>query len=318
VRGSDWASIEVVNAAGVTERYVRPPAPSLQRPLPIPETHVRLRYAGAARALESTKKVVRVLVRAIYLFPLLLVVKLGLFLGNSPLGDYLTVAFVLLVCATFGLLSLMALLHVFAGPRTQRSEKRTVELALPDATAALAVLDRAQPSSTEELLRLTQAAGSDALRVRGRIDAGGSTVAGEVVLAERWLEHGTDVLRVVEGRSFAVVPDEGPVVVVELAASPRLLGPYAPSDAATPGDRSEKLLAELALPPTKGVIHGCDLRQGDEVELVADQAESVAGVSEAAGRDLQLQRAASGVYRAETERVLKVLAGETVSLLRRG
>jgi hypothetical protein len=287
VRGADWASIQILTASGADERWMRPGRKPEQRACTVPETHVRARHAGAAAALEATKSVTRFFVRALYLFPLLILVKATLHLLEVPAGELITLVFVLTVVLVFALLSLAALLHVYAGPRSERAARRRMTLALPD---------RAPPQL-----------GPAEVHVRGRIDAGGDAVPGEPVLAERWHESGGRVVRVLEGRSFAVVPDEGEPVVLDLQACPRLVGPYAPRDEVAIGELSRELLAGEDTGP--GAM-GCDLRQGDLVEIAAPHGESVPADTVEA---VQLRRG-DAPYRGESGRVHHVVASDAVTL----
>ena len=68
---------------------------------------------------EGLKSLTHLMVVGLYLFPLLLLPKILLFAFGVGLGDWITVAYVVLVLAFFALLALLVLLFPWVGPATE-------------------------------------------------------------------------------------------------------------------------------------------------------------------------------------------------------
>ncbi len=195
-------------------------------------------YGVATRGL-------RVLVRALYLFPLLVVVKIVLYAMHVAWGDYITVGFVGLVVALFGMFVVVMLLMAIAGPR-------------PKSTTTTLVFFPPKPADAERII--AEVVPSPALRMTGRVDAG--LDEGAVVLEEHWGDNGGTIVRFFEGSSFVVFPDGASPVVVELEACPVVLARY---------DAGKDHLAVPGIGAVAPLGHFV-LRQGERVEIVASQA----------------------------------------------
>ena len=213
----------------------------LVRPVPIPLTHVQWRRTGALRTYQAATGVLRLLVRLLYLFSALVVVKLVLFALGIPAGDWITVAFVVLVCALFASLVAVAFLFMLVGPRSERQKHGALELHAPGQAARKRLLAEGKT------------------RVAGRVDAG--LEAGATVLVEQWVQGDAGLERRVSGSSFVVRPDEGPPVVVELQGCPLLfLGADQGEATLRQGDR-----VELVGSASRTVTHLEDTRLDDLV-----------------------------------------------------
>jgi len=265
---------------------------------------------GVLRAFEGVKRVLRVLVRALYLFPALLVVKLALWVAAlqgqrqlGTLGDYLTVAFVLLVVVFFATLSLLVLLHVWVGPRSARGRHRVPRFELPTAEArgrsrALAVAPepRILKDPGGEPLDLERFVLGAKIRVRGELLAIDGSASGGPLLRESWLAEEGRAARLVRARSFAVVATGQPTVGVQIDAAPWLLlegageveagaVAVAEHDALDAFVRpSGSSLRELLAAPTR------ELSAGQQVEVIGVVAERLPSVEGAvvAGQPLRL------------------------------
>jgi hypothetical protein len=233
--------LEVSSDTQAHERYTID-GEAHDRSASVPETHLRAQPTGMSRVYAVATGSLRVVVRAFYLFPVLVVAKIVLFAMLAPVGDYVTVAFVVLVVTLFGLLAAVMLLVAITGSRSQRAGG-TLVFHAPRKSDALSIVK-----------------GNAAVRVIGRVDAG--LEPGATVLQEQWGDNEGKVVRFFEGRSFVVVPDEGAPVVVDLDACPVVLAPYehTATALAVPGIGSVKPLARWVL------------RQGERVEIIAPQA----------------------------------------------
>jgi hypothetical protein len=199
---ADFTSTQTLENGEYVERC-RVGAEDLVRKVPIPTTHVRWSRKGAMRAYVIATGVLRLLVRMLYLFPVLIVVKIVLFVLSVPIGDLITVWFVMLVVALFAVLSIVILLMLFVGPRSERHKH--------------AALMFHAPTGGERLFK--RAAGT---RIVGRIDAG--LEVGDPVLTDRWTEGDGGLVRSFSGSSFVLVDDSGGTpIAVELLGCPLLV-----------------------------------------------------------------------------------------------
>jgi hypothetical protein len=317
VRAFDYVSVQVIDAESCYERYslaaegaASTPA---QRKLALPLTHMRLRLAPIGRVYAGVKAVARLLVVVLWLFPVLLVAKLVLRLVGLWYGDLITLAFVLLVVALFGCLSLLALLHLLAGSRSQRGTNATVRFAAPksDVLAAARRLGRPLPRAQPDLPQLATAPGQSGrpISLSGVVVAGKDVPGAEPLVREQWHESSGRLVRTVEAYSFAVVAEGQPTVVVELQAAPTLVGRYRDSPAAEgafarPPTRLAPLLAfaaeQKAPIGADSAVASAELVAGQRVEILAYASEPVPRLEElrVAGRPLMLAAEHSaGPYR---------------------
>ncbi len=275
---SGFTSVALVSTDEAQELFCRAGGTPADRETPPPALYLRYRLAGAARLFELLKGAIRPLVRLLYIFPLLVLVKLGLRLAGIE-SAWITVAFVAVVVLLFALLSLLMLLFPFVGPRSGRDPRP--ELAIPDSAAARQALEAlGQPSLA--LLDAGQLAAlchpgapmPPAIRLRGRL-SGGPGIDG-ALLSDRWLlrDDGTAV-RAFAGRHFAVLAEGQPPVVVELDGAPWLAARYAGRPFALPPGTDSPAFVELIA--AHDLDHetlrrdgrGYELHAGEEVELLA-------------------------------------------------
>jgi hypothetical protein len=311
----DYISSQVIEPTSCEESYLERGEPRPARQAPWPTTHAALAGSGLVRVFNGVKRLVRALVVLVYLFPALLVLKVGLLIAGSPLSDLITFGFVLLVVATFGGLALLAALFIFVGPQSKRAERSRVVLALPSQgdlarTVHKLGVELPAPTPPADLERLAHAGEGDArplLRLRGKLvlDDG---AADRRVLVDGWLAEPSP-RRVFGGRAFAVVAEGQPVVVVELAAAPVVVADY--REVALPAIAPPELDASraLALPePSSQPVPSCVLSVGDEVELVVSRWRSAALAElTVSGKEFELRRERDvrAPYRAaESERVI--------------
>ena len=258
-------------------------APPREVSLDTPPPQVIQKGKGAARLLRGLKRVIRLFVKVLYLFPLLLVAKLVLFLMGNWVGDLITVAFVVLVVLFFSLFSLFFLLYAIAGPPSRRillPRLRLPEEGDLDGAASLAGYKTPEMTTTHALAEHCEpdAEEWESIRVRGRVVGTTDQTPGDVVLRDCWLEQDGRVARMMAGNSFAVIREGFPPVVVGLEGAIHLVvaGPY---EVAGVGELDLKHLAkyeqwlqgrssnELSVPNLAGG-QCCTLTVGQEVELV--------------------------------------------------
>ena len=262
-------------AEGGYRRTFGPESEAEQRAA-LPALYLSRAASAGVRAFHALGRILRPLVIAMYLSPLLLVPKLVLYLLGRPEGDYLIVGFCALAVTFFTLLSVLALLYVVVGPRSRRAAHLELHLdgSLEDAlrAARLGTVPVASPQALDRALGGKRPGG--ALRVRGRVGrysaAEGSDPA---VLRDAWHKGDPEVCRVLSGRPFALFCGEQ-LLVVDPRGQPLLVGDYQPGFAPPAPDPDSRTRAEGWLPKASWrdlVENGPGLRLdvGDEVELVA-------------------------------------------------
>jgi len=205
-------------------------APTEMRPRPLPLSHLRPRLGWAGRLLGAHRRALRVLVRAAYLAPLLLVPKCVLCSwpepGEGPArashGDWITVGFVALVLLFFLSVSIYLVLFLAAGPPSRRRRGWGLRPAPTDDRAREPALGAA---ALQALADSADAEGDGGpLRVRGQTRAFHAQ-ADRPLLCDLWGELAGKVLRVTSGRPFLLENLGQPPVVVP-AGVPLLLAPY--------------------------------------------------------------------------------------------
>ncbi len=254
---------------GSEERYVLGDAEPARRTIELPKSHVRREASGAVRFYDLLRALLRLFARAVYVFPALVVVKLALWLAGVWWGDLLTVAFVALVVATFAVLALTVLMFAIVGPPEDRRTRLAFAAPRDD------VFERA--------------ARTVPTRISGRVDAG--LEPGAPVLVDQWT-LGERLVRYVEGRSFVVVPDDGPPCAVEITGSPVIVGPHDEVDVVPP-DGAARLGEHTPSRAARFVV-----RQGDRVEIVAQDVTEGAHLEDARLHALVESVSSAGPYRA--------------------
>ncbi len=237
-----------MTTARTIERYAVDGEPERERTIECPWAYVRPGATGLARAFGHVTLALRLLVRALYLFPILVLVKVVLHVVHpTPEEDYITVAFVVLVVVLFGVLALVMFFFALLGPRSSREKRVRLVFRPPTPRDADGIRTRALPRG-------------GSVRVLGRVNAG---LDGEAtVLEDSWGDDAGSVVRFFEGSSFVVAPDDGTPVVVELHACPVLVASYRNADK-----------PQLVVPGIGAVtpLGRFTLRQGDRVEVIADE-----------------------------------------------
>ena len=238
------------------------------------------------RRYERTRSAVRLLVRGIYLFPALLLVKLAFWLAAhagvailGTIGDYLTVAFVSLVVVFFFFLGLLVLQHLWVGPRSQRARHQIPRFALPEPSGLESSRLLVYKPTALELSGVADpsAGPGSKIRVRGELVAIDGGARGTPLLREAWLETAQGAARLIQARPFAVVAEGQLPVVVQIEAAPWLLlgaAAEAQSPIRVDDDRRGAFDARLAQ-------HDASLRElcaGQARELCAGQLVELVGV----------------------------------------
>src|SRR5260221_8309648 len=116
----DYAAAQWPTEHGWRERYVIGQGAPAEREALAPATHVQTTSSGMVRVYEASAKLLRVMSRAIWLFPVMLVPKIVLWALGNPIGDLITVMFVILVCAFFAVFALTVLFFAIVGSKKQR------------------------------------------------------------------------------------------------------------------------------------------------------------------------------------------------------
>ncbi|HEY8080104.1 MAG TPA: hypothetical protein VIF62_38500 [Labilithrix sp.] len=276
----DYAAAQFATPRGCEERYVIGDGAPLTRIVELPKSHVRRASSLSVRTYDTLRELLRLLARAVYLFPALIVVKLALWIAGVWWGDLITFVFVLLVVTTFAVFALTVLFYAIVGPPDAR--QTTLAFAAPREDAFERAARRA-PS-----------------RMAGRVDAG--LEPGAPVLVEQWT-LGERLVRYVEGRSFAIVPESGPPCVVEITGSPVILAPYEEAESAAPETAGRLEGTGVSAPePTAR----CIVRQGDLVEILADDVTQGAHLEDARLHALVEAVSPTGPYRAPDATALLV------------
>jgi hypothetical protein len=296
----DYACAQYSSSPGTSycERYVLGEgAAPLERPIALPASHVRTTTRGAALRIHAlVTRLLRASARALYLFPVLVVVKIVLFFQDNPWSDYITVGFVVLVALFFAFFALTVLSYAIVGPRSKRAALTRLVFAPPPANDLEGVV--ASLASREAV--------STATRARGRVEAG--LAPGEPVLVEEW-SRGEQLARFVEGRSFAILPDDAASMpcIVEIAAAPVFVARYSDDEA---DERDDPNAAALTVAgslrrqrgtPEPAPRSRCVLRQGQRVAIAAARSEPASRVEDRRLLDLIAHDGAADPYRgAET------------------
>jgi hypothetical protein len=284
------------------------------------DAQLEFRPVGLAAVFERFKRLLRPLVRLLYLAPALVVLKMVLHVAKVPAGDWITVCFVGLAVLFFLLLAMLVLFHLLVGRRSKRPV--APRLRRPDIDALLARPDlTGKPTAREVLNQMIGTNHAGPLRLRGR--ARGTGAAGGPLVTDSWLTTKQQAARLTASRVFrldlggaaetTVVVDPGEVILV---------GPT--GERPFPLDLDDGLHEELdswiatesggALSVARLARDGASafVEEGAEVELFAGTAEVVENVDElaVAGRRLELGDGpgSGSAYRGETRRGL-LLAG---------
>ncbi len=293
-------------------------APAREGSIDTPPPQITERHRGAALLLQGIKAVIRVMVKVLYLFPVLLVAKLVLLLMDNPAGDMITVAFVGLVVVFFLVFALLFLVYPLAGPPSRR--KPVPRLALfeagdLDGAAQRAGYDRVASTSPHRLAELCEpdAVEQEPVRLAGRVVPTAQQDAGDAVLRDCWLMKGDVVMRMMAGGSFTVCAEGAPPVVVSLEGAVHLVlaGTFSTSglgqlDTLDLGQHEAWLRkqAEMSVVDLAASARCCSLRVGDEVELLGGRYSPIARINDHSTRGrrlapLQRDRAEGSPYRGD-------------------
>jgi hypothetical protein len=213
---------------------------------PLPGLYLQPRTGAVGAVLSAYKRLVRLLVWLLYLFPVLLVPKIVLLffpqrIGTLLIGDVITVAWVGLLVVFFAVLAALLALVALAGPRSRRSKGWAVsppgDVPLARALAALSPARMRTPDArrlhaiVDELLKGGEAAPTP-LQLRGRVERFGSAPGD--LLSDRWFEYPSGIVRELAGLPFLLVDEGQPPIVIVPGAATTLLAPYRHDTGARP------------------------------------------------------------------------------------
>jgi hypothetical protein len=256
--------VQIVDGESCTEGELDADGrPVKLQPRALPRPRLGERVGAASRMLASHKLVVRGLVKLLYLFPLLLIIKLCFWIGNDPRGDYLTLAFVGLVLLFFLALAVYLVLFLFAGPPSTRRRGWRLDRAAPDPAKRLPPLDGA---ALRGLLEAT--AGAGPLRAAGRVRVFNASGEGPL-LSDLWGESAGQALRVTSSRPF-LVEDVGQPPLVVPAGVPLLLFAYEPAKLGADEESLalQRLQQARQLPPPRELMR-LSLSEGSWLQVEA-------------------------------------------------
>lgn len=290
------------------------------RPVALPALYLPPRVSLLGRLFEGQKRLVWLLARLVYMFPVLLVLKLALYafdwqIGTVLVGDLITLAWVALLLVFFPMLALFVLLFVLAGPKSRRHGARVLappsHLSLDEAAKTLGLAAPA-PSERAALQALAASEPSENwIHVQAPIRVTGTLrrfAAGDepLLLRDRWFDLGDRVVRVLEAEPMVVEPDPSPdgalaPIVIDPGGPPSVIAPYAHHPAAPP--------AALATGDAK-VVSAFErvLRDGDRVELLAFTVEPVVELREMIVHGRSYKEPPELAYRGENHRALRARA----------
>jgi len=268
-------------------------APGVQpkgRHIPLPSLYFKQRSRGLLLIFRGLKRLMRLLVKAIYLFPALLVAKVILWTLDIQAGDLITLVFVILVVLFFGLLALLGLLFPLVGPRSKRKSNLKFDLEGADLDRGLAwmKLRRLKPTPAARLRALCSTRApkkQKPIRLRGRLHlCTRDTLPDGLLLSESWVEQDQHIARLMAGRLFVLMePDQPPVVIVaEIGCwlvGRRNHGPVSFELGEQARHRVQNWLQRKSgdLIPLEAFSEGQGLAllPGDEVEVIASRYEAV-------------------------------------------
>lgn len=260
----DVVRFTLVDPDRCLERVTEAGGKTREAQVPWPEPHVVRRFGGATRLFYALKGATKHLVRLVYVFPLLLLLKAVLWALDIWLGDAITVVFVGLLVALFALVALLVGLYPLVGVPSRRRGAPALDL------EAVASLARARGGP------------KPGWRATGAVDAGAPDEPLAAVVADYWFVCGDRLARLLLVRGFALCGGDPAPLVVEPVAAPLLLQRYGErsvpfADSPDPElcdamahwlkGAGEEELARLVRGgvPTQGAV----VRDGDQVELIA-------------------------------------------------
>jgi len=253
-----WVSGKVGRLPKARVPYVRPPGFRAQRVL-----------GGLGVTLKQSA-------RLIYVSPLLIIAKIALQSVNRVTSDLVTVAFVLLVVAFFALLNaylLLAALVFFA----RRGGHRAVRPATLGARELLRKLPWPQAEAARDWSVIPAREGEGpgtVMSVVGTVASITDMAGNPTLVREQWIAGRGKALRLVEVCDFAVVPTDGPPVVLHCRAAPVLVlaGGRKRRAADVLADLPDAVVAlvenERGLPEGHGQGIEATLSEGDQVTLI--------------------------------------------------
>lgn len=250
----------------------------------------------AAALFYRVKRLMRPLVKVLYFSWLLLVPKLITLIFGTPVGDWATVIFSILAVAFFFMLGVLAILHVFAGPRSARQCRLRLAFNTHDPADAL----RMYGIHTNDMIPLKEARAAapskTPLRVVGTVNIEDDDPARDrTVFTDIWRCSKTRAIRLLSTRPFSLAPDERShaAVMVDMSGGTWVIGDYQ-NGAGRPAllpDQREKIsqwLARNSPDPKKEDVPinheesgfgelpdllkngtGFAVREGDRLEIIA-------------------------------------------------
>jgi hypothetical protein len=296
------------------ELRLRPDGSQIRTQAPAP--HIVVRAPNAEKLIAIAAFALQQLARALYLSPVLIVLKLVVAFFDEPASDLLVVVFVGIVVLFF--MALVVYLFLQGVSYFARGRGPRVEMMTPYKLAgarALGLLPQAAQASA------SVAPVGSIVRLRGIVTALGGATPRVPRLFDVWSDVATP-WRLTRACNFAVCPPDGAPVVVQLSAPPLLIGDGFPSTLALALDPATlaKLEAESGAALDKSAAAtALILTAGDEVELYGTVERHIedAGHFELDGLDYALPTAASSSsYRAaQTRRAMVVHAAPSTPVV---
>jgi hypothetical protein len=192
--------------------------------MPEAQAYLQVPEGLAAKSYRSTKRLLKLLTRAIYISMLLVIVKAALWAAGSLFGDWITIGYVVLLIVFFSALALFLFLFALTHRASAEPPPPSLDLqgTTPDRALRAVGLSHASRSGAAEVAKLCERGEADSsrpLRVRGRVRPWGSREP--EVLQEMWATAESDALRLVQACAMLLELEKGaPPVVVQVLAPP--------------------------------------------------------------------------------------------------
>lgn len=236
-------------------------------PSPYPWVGVRLGGAGLRRSAMMLRAPLKWGVRAIFLSPLLILLRTSLAHTTPWASNLVTVAFVVLVATFFALLCLYIGLLMAAFLLSRR--RPTVDPPFSDRSArneGIALGPLKVPAAALPLA-------DQRITVQGRVASLGDHLPRERELVrDQWFTQHGQPRRLIEALDFAVVAEGQKPVVVRLESAPLLVGPAQETPAQQAPDLQQwepfSLPSRSTLPSRENPDTVLTLEEGQQVELM--------------------------------------------------
>lgn len=230
--------------------------------------YAALRHGASGAVHRGIARLLKTAVRALYLSPVLIAVKVALNRVDRAASDLVTVGFVSLVVAFFVLLNLYI---VWSLVHWSRRGADRCSLVLPVSASGKDTLGLFEERARGAQAVTLGAVMGDLIRVRGMVAPLDAHHAATRIVSDAWATDALDSWRLTEATDFVVRPSEGPAVVVRCESAPLVIGRpergrRAPRELAST-EAGLRLAASGGLAEESVWVLGLDA--GDEVEVVA-------------------------------------------------